>query len=112
MQGPVLADGGGNSSDLPRLEMLKATRDCVTYHDAPLVEDRAWNLSLHGNLRTGELFVELAQGASRRVRAFMSSNLEMTSEERSQGILWPDLVEAFAQAREMHRGTPEAGCRL
>lgn len=109
---PVRTGRVGGASDRQRLEALKATRDCVTYHDAPMVEDRAWNLSLYGNCETGELFVALTQGASNRVCGFMSSSQELTAEERSQGILWPDLVEAFAQARELHRGAPDGGFRL
>lgn len=93
----------GEITEVQRLEVLKASRDCVTYHDAPLAEDRAWNLSLYGNCRTGELFVQLTNGAVSRVCGFMSSAPDMSPEERVEGILWPDLVEAFAQARALHR---------
>jgi len=96
---------GGLRSDVLRLEVLKASRDCVVYHDAPLAEDRSWNLSLYGNRRTGELFVELTNGDECRVGGFQSSTPEMSPEERTEGILWPDLVEAFAQARQLHRPT-------
>lgn len=82
---------------------------CVTYHDAPLVEDSEWRLRLYGNCRTGELFVQLTNGAANVVRGFMSSAPELTADERAEGIVWPDLVEAFALAREMHRAAEWGG---
>ncbi len=90
-------------ADSRRLDVLMVASGCVTYHDAPLVEDCEWNLRLYGNCRTGELFVQLTNGAASMVRRFMSSAPEMTADERAEGIVWPDLVAAFALAREMHR---------
>ena len=106
---PGPAGRTGFMLDTQRLDVLKAARDCVIYHDGPLGEDRDWNLSLYGNRRTGELFVELTNGAASHVRGFMSSAPEMSAEERTEGIVWPDLVEAFALARELHRAAAYGG---
>ncbi|MBX3749402.1 MAG: hypothetical protein KF897_04870 [Opitutaceae bacterium] len=106
---PGAAGRSGVISDAQRLEALKAARECVTYHDAPLAEDRDWTLRLFGNCRTGELFVQVANGASSAVRAFPTSATEMSPDERAEGIAWPDLVEAFALAREMHRAAVYGG---
>jgi hypothetical protein len=106
---PGPASRTGVIPDAQRLDVLKAARDCVSYHDAPLVEDREWSLRLYGNCRTGELFVQLTNGATSHVRAFMSSAPEMSEEERTEGIVWPDLVEAFSLVREMHRAAVYGG---
>jgi len=92
-----------------RLDVLRVASGCVTYHEAPLVEDGEWTLRLYGNCRTGELFVQLTNGAESLVRRFMSSAPEMTAGERAEGIVWPDLVAAFALAREMHRAAAWGG---
>jgi len=107
---PGPAGRTGVIPDEQRLAVLKTARDCVIYHDGPLGEDRAWSLSLYGNRRTGELFVEVTNGTASQVRGFMSSAPEMTADERTEGIVWPDLVEAFALARELHRAAEYGGC--
>ncbi len=109
---PGPADRAGVIPDAQRLDGLKTARDCVSYHDAPLVEDREWNLRLYGNRRTGELFVQLSNGATSHVRAFMSSAPKLSAEERTEGIVWPDLVEAFSLARELHRAAVYGGLDL
>jgi len=106
---PGPAGCSGVISDAQRLEALKAARECMSYHAAPLVEDHDWTLRLFGNCRTGELFVEVANGATSHVRAFMSAATEMSPDERAEGIVWPDLVEAFSLAREMHRAAVYGG---
>lgn len=100
---PGPAGRTGVIPEASRLDVLKTTPDCVVYHDGPLSEDREWSLSLYGNRRTGELYVELTNGGASHVRGFLSTAPEMSAEERAEGIVWPDLVEAFALARELHR---------
>lgn len=106
---PGPAGRTGVIHDAQRLDVLKTARDCVIYHDGPLGEDPEWSLSLYGNRRTGELFVEVTNGTVTLVRGFMSSAPEMTADERTEGIVWPDLVEAFALARELHRAAAYGG---
>jgi len=85
------------------LAALKTSSDFVVYHDGPLQCDQAWRFQLYGHCRTGELYVEIGDGTAVHVRAFLSGVQDLSPEERKAGIAWPDLSEAFALARELHR---------
>lgn len=85
------------------LAALKTSSHCVLYHDGPLQGDQAWRFQLFGHCRTGELYVEITDGKTVHVRAFCSGVKDLTPAERQAGIAWPDLSEAFALTRELHR---------
>ncbi len=85
------------------LAALKSSSHCVVYHDGPLQGDLAWRFQLFGHCGTGELYVEITDGAAVHVRAFQSEVQDISPTERKAGIAWPDLSEAFALARELHR---------
>ena len=85
------------------LAALKSSSHCVLYHDGPLLGDQAWRFQLYGHCRTGDLYVEISDGTAVHVRAFHSGVEDLSPAERKAGIAWPDLSEAFALARELHR---------
>lgn len=95
------------SSCLPHpaqcLAALKTSSHCVVYHDGPMQGDQTWRFQLFGHCRTGELYVEINDGKVVHVRAFHSGVHDLSPAERKAGIAWPDLSEAFALARELHR---------
>jgi hypothetical protein len=66
-----------------RLARLKKKADCVLYFkDLPLRAELSITLSIYGYCPTGEIFLEISDGETTRVRSFRSRAINYPVEAR------------------------------
>ena len=102
----------GPSLAAARLQLLKASLDCVQYCSSPLPETNPPRaLAIYGSSLAGEIFVEVSDGATTRVQSFISRHKNCPPEVRRCELPLVDTADAFALARVMGRRWPRKASR-
>lgn len=91
-----------------RLAQLKRSAGSVTYSENnPVGPTESLHASIHGVPATAEVFVEVTDGVTTRVRSFISRHKNCPPDLRREEIPLVDTADAFALARKMTRHWPQ-----
>ena len=93
-----------------RLAQLQAAGVCVVYcEQAEFGAKRGLRLSIHGVLATREIFLEVSDGTTTRVKSFHSRRPETRPGDDYAGLSAADMADAFRLARTMTGNWPRLG---